>query len=170
LGVPVTGDVFGLTTTDTTDMGIGQKWEMFVDQLDVVLPMTYPSHFNRGSYGYSHPNAHPYAMIDNALKDAKQRSAGILNAARIVPWYQDFTLGPPRYKAPQVRAQMKAGYDNGVLGWVLWNPGSRYTLAALRAKSDTSTAATDGARDASPPPKSTPRRPAPPETTARSPK
>src|SRR6202035_3710015 len=36
LGVPVTADVFGLTASDTTDMGIGQRWEMFVDQLDVV--------------------------------------------------------------------------------------------------------------------------------------
>jgi hypothetical protein len=42
LGVPVTIDVFGLTATDSTDMGIGQRWEMFVDQADVVLPMVYP--------------------------------------------------------------------------------------------------------------------------------
>jgi hypothetical protein len=27
---------------------------------------------------------------------------------------------------------MQAGYDNGVRGWMLWNPGSRYTTAALR--------------------------------------
>jgi hypothetical protein len=49
----------------------------------------------------------------------------------IRPWYQDFTLGPPHYGAEQVRAQMRAGYDNGVYGWVLWNPGSRYTMSAL---------------------------------------
>ncbi|GAC1514785.1 MAG: hypothetical protein NVS1B4_03320 [Gemmatimonadaceae bacterium] len=169
LGVPVTGDVFGLTTSDTTDMGIGQKWEMFVDQLDVVLPMTYPSHFNAGSYGVAHPNAHPYAMIDNALKDAKERSATIPNAARVVPWYQDFTLGRPRYTAEQVRAQMKAGYDNGILSWVLWNPGSRYTLAALRAKGDTTMPVTRPKGGASPPPQSTRQRPVPPGTAAHSP-
>jgi HAD superfamily hydrolase (TIGR01549 family) len=39
LGVPMTIDVFGLTATDTTDMGIGQRWELFIDQADVVLPM-----------------------------------------------------------------------------------------------------------------------------------
>jgi hypothetical protein len=49
-----------------------------------------------------------------------------------VPWYQDFTLGPPRYGAEHVRAQIQAGYDNGVRGWMLWNPGSRYTTTALR--------------------------------------
>lgn len=131
LGVPVTGDVFGLTATDTTDMGIGQRWEMFVDQLDVVLPMAYPSHYAPGTYGLGTPNAHPYAVIDNTLKDAKRRSAAVPHAATLRPWYQDFTLGPPHYYASQVRAQIKAGYDNGVEGWMLWNPGSRYTVGAL---------------------------------------
>jgi hypothetical protein len=132
LGVPVTADVFGLTTTDTTDMGIGQRWESFIDQVDVVLPMTYPSHYAPGTYKLANPNARPYAVIDHALQDARSRSAGIPNAAAIVPWYQDFTLGPPRYGVEQVRAQIEAGYDNGVMSWMLWNPGSRYTLGALK--------------------------------------
>ena len=130
--VPMAIDVFGLTATDTTDMGIGQKWEQFVDQADVVLPMTYPSHYAPGTYGLGNPNAHPYAVLDHSLRDAKRRSAGIAGAGQLVPWYQDFTLGPPRYGAEHVRAQMQAGYDNGVRGWMLWNPGSRYTTEALR--------------------------------------
>jgi len=112
LDVPMTIDVFGLTATDTTDMGIGQKWEMFVDQADVVLPMDYPSHFAPGTYKLRNPNARPYQTIDNALKDAKRRSAAIANAARIVPWYQDFTLGPPRYGGVEVQAQIRVGRDN----------------------------------------------------------
>jgi hypothetical protein len=130
-GIRVTADVFGLTATDTTDMGIGQKWEMFVDQVDVVLPMVYPSHFARGTYKYRNPNAHPYATIDRVLKDVIARTRSIPNAARIIPWYQDFTLGPPHYYAAEVRAQKKAGYDNGFQSWILWNPKSNYTLAAL---------------------------------------
>ena len=133
--IPMTIDVFGLTATDTTDMGIGQKWEKFVDQAEVVLPMVYPSHFAPGTYKLGNPNAHPYATIDHALKDMKRRSAGIAGAAKIVPWYQDFTLGPPHYNAEQVRAQMKAGYDNGFQSWILWNPGSRYTVSALSPES-----------------------------------
>jgi len=132
LRIPVTIDVFGLTATDTTDMGIGQKWEMFVDQADVVLPMVYPSHFAPGTYKLANPNARPYATIDRAMKDVKRRSANVVNAAKIIPWYQDFTLGPPRYGAEQVRAQIKAGYDNGFQSWILWNPGSRYTASALQ--------------------------------------
>jgi hypothetical protein len=131
LGMRVTADVFGLTATDTTDMGIGQRWEMFIDQVDVVLPMIYPSHFARGTYRLRNPNARPYETIDHALKDAIARSDSIPNAASIIPWYQDFTLGAPRYGAAQIRAQMKAGYDNGFQSWILWNPSSNYTIAAL---------------------------------------
>ena len=129
--IPVTADVFGLTATDTTDMGIGQKWEMFVDQVDVVLPMVYPSHFARGTYKIRNPNAHPYATIDRVLKDVIARTDSIPNAARIIPWYQDFTLGSPHYYAAEIRAQKKAGYDNGFQSWILWNPKSNYTIAAL---------------------------------------
>jgi hypothetical protein len=135
LGMRVTADVFGLTATDTTDMGIGQRWEMFIDQVDVVLPMIYPSHFARGTYKLRNPNARPYETIDHALKDAIARSDSIPNAARIIPWYQDFTLGAPRYGPAQIRAQMKAGYDNGFQSWILWNPKSNYTIAALEPRS-----------------------------------
>jgi hypothetical protein len=159
-GVPVTADVFGLTTSDTTDMGIGQLWEKFIDAVDAVLPMTYPSHYSPGNYGLQRPNAAPYKVIDRALRDAKRRSAGIANAARIVPWYQDFTLGAPRYGAEHVRAQIQAGYDNGIYDWLLWNPSSRYTIAALRPADDRSDSApsprplSDGQR-----PQSSPRSP-----------
>jgi hypothetical protein len=129
--VRVTADVFGLTATDTTDMGIGQRWESFIDQVDVVLPMAYPSHYAPATYGLGNPNAHPYQVIDHTLRDARRRSVGVPNAARVIPWYQDFTLGPPRYGAEQVRAQIRAGYDNGVRSWILWNPRSRYTVEAL---------------------------------------
>jgi hypothetical protein len=137
-GVPMTIDVFGLTTSDTTDMGIGQRWEMFIDQADAVLPMTYPSHYAPGSYGIALPNARPYEVLLHALRDAKRRTAGISGAARIVPWYQDFTLGAPRYGAEQVRAQIRAGYEAGYDDWLLWNPGSRYTIGALLPERDKS--------------------------------
>jgi hypothetical protein len=131
LGVPMAIDVFGLTTSDSTDMGIGQRWEQFADQADVVLPMTYPSHYARGTYGIARPNANPYDVLDHALTDGLARNRTVVNAAEIVPWYQDFTLGAPRYGVKQLRAQMQAGYDNGVRSWMLWNPGSKYTIGAL---------------------------------------
>jgi len=161
LGVPVTADVFGLTTSEPTDMGIGQVWEKMIDAVDVILPMTYPSHYARGNYGLRHPNGAPYQVIDRALRDAKRRSAGIPNAAKVIPWYQDFTLGPPRYGVKEVRAQIQAGYDNGVYDWILWNPGSKYTVGALRPADEQSAGTTtDSPRSAAEThPRSSPRSP-----------
>jgi hypothetical protein len=147
LKVRMTIDVFGLTSTDTTDMGIGQRWEMFIDRADVVLPMNYPSHFAPGTYGLGNPNAKPYETIAHALEDAKRRTQDVAGAANIIPWYQDFTLGPPRYGVEQVRAQIKSGYASGFPSWILWNPRSVYTIAALGSDSAAvQRAASDSAR------------------------
>lgn len=131
LGVHVTADVFGVTTTATRDVGIGQVWESFIDVVDVALPMVYPSHYWKGSFGYQRPNSYPYEIVRHALEDAIERSAEMEDAGATRPWLQDFTLGAPRYEAPEVRAQIQATYDVGIEEWILWNPGSRYTEAAL---------------------------------------
>jgi hypothetical protein len=132
LAAPMSIDVFGLTTTDTGDMNIGQQWERFATVADIVQPMTYPSHYSTGLYGFENPNANPYGVIDHALKDAIARNKHVKHAPQIVPWYQDFSIGEPAYGVEQLRAQMQAGYDNGIRSWLLWNAGSTYTLDALR--------------------------------------
>ena len=131
LDVQVTADVFGVTTSFTRDVGIGQVWESFIDVVDVALPMVYPSHYWKGSFGFDEPNSHPYEIVRAALEDAVGRSALIAGAGATRPWLQDFDLGPPRYDAPEVRAQIQATYDVGIDEWILWNPGSRYTEEAL---------------------------------------
>jgi hypothetical protein len=131
LGAPITADVFGLTVSVRNDMGIGQQWEKMVDAVDAILPMVYPSHYARGSYGIAEPNANPYQLIKTTLGHAVRRSAQVPNAAVIRPWLQDFTLGAPRYGPAHVRAQIQGVYDAGLHDWILWNPGSNYTEAAL---------------------------------------
>ncbi len=131
VGAEVTADVFGVTTSARHDVGIGQVWESFIDVIDVALPMVYPSHYWEGSFGYRKPNSHPYEIVRHALEDALGRSAAMEGAGATRPWLQDFTLGAPRYEAPEVRAQIQATYDAGIEEWILWNPGSRYTEAAL---------------------------------------
>jgi hypothetical protein len=131
LDVPITADVFGLTVTTKGDMGIGQQWEKMIDAVDVILPMVYPSHFIRGNYGLSNPNSFPYRTIRRSMDDAIARSKSVPNAARIRPWLQAFTLGPPRYGPAHVRAQIEAVYDAGLTEWVLWSPGSNYDASAF---------------------------------------
>jgi hypothetical protein len=133
LGVPFTIDIFGLTTSATTDMGIGQYWEDLVTQADVVLPMVYPSHYQRGAYGFARPNYEPYAVVRKALEYGIRRSKPIPGAAKIRPWLQSFTLGKPRYTAVEIRAQIQAAEDLGIQDWVLWNARGVYPADAFRS-------------------------------------
>ena len=130
-GVTMTLDVFGATTSGQSDVGIGQYWERFISSVDVALPMVYPSHYWVGSFGMRDPNGHPYEIVREALVSGLQRSETVEGAGIIRPWLQDFTLGSPRYEAPEVRAQIQATYDAGIDEWLLWNASSRYTEAAL---------------------------------------
>jgi hypothetical protein len=131
LDVEVTADVFGMTTSASRDIGIGQVWELVIDQVDAALPMVYPSHYWSGSFGYEEPNAYPYEVVKRALEDALRRSAEVDGAGTTRPWLQAFTLGKPRYEVPEVRAQIQGAYDAGIQEWILWNPGSRYDERAL---------------------------------------
>ncbi len=130
-GVAMTMDVFGATTSAQSDVGIGQYWERFIGSVDVALPMVYPSHYWTGSFGIQDPNGHPYEIVRQALVAGLERSKAVEGAGTTRPWLQDFTLGAPRYEAPEVRAQIQATYDAGIEEWVLWNPSSRYTEDAL---------------------------------------
>ena len=130
-GVAMTMDVFGATTSAQSDVGIGQYWERFIGSVEVALPMVYPSHYWVGSFGIQDPNGHPYEVVRAALVSGLQRSEAVEGAGVMRPWLQDFTLGSPRYEAPEVRAQIQATYDAGIDEWLLWNASSRYTEAAL---------------------------------------
>ncbi len=131
MGVPFTVDVFGLTTSARTDLGIGQYWEDVSSLADVVLPMLYPSHYNRGAYGITFPNAEPYAVVSRALEDGLKRNENTPNAARIRPYLQSFSIRWVRYTAVEVRAQIDAVHDVGLTDWVLWNASGRYPAGAF---------------------------------------
>ncbi len=139
LGVPFTIDVFGLTTSAPTDMGIGQLWEDLVTSADVVLPMVYPSHYFRGYYSLQHPNREPYLVVRRAMQDALKRSRGLGKTAEIRPYLQAFTLGQPRYTPAHVREQIRAAEELGIRSWVLWNPRSAYDPGIFRPASRTVT-------------------------------
>ncbi|MFP4623941.1 MAG: putative glycoside hydrolase, partial [Gemmatimonadota bacterium] len=135
LEVPVTADVFGITTSTRLDIGIGQVWEEMSDVVDVLLPMVYPSHYPDGSWEYENPNAAPYQIVKRAMDDAVARSLLIDGAAAIRPWLQAFSMGEPAYGPRHVRAQIDAVYDAGLREWILWSPGVRYNREALASES-----------------------------------
>lgn len=128
-GIRTTADIFGLVTTVGGALEVGQRWEPMVQAVDVVLPMVYPSHYPRGSFGIPRPNAAPYDVIHIAISRGRVRNEALgLKGERVRPWLQAFTLGQPRYGPGEIEAQKKAVYDSGYEGWVLWHPGSNYDL------------------------------------------
>jgi hypothetical protein len=128
-GIRTTADIFGLVTTVNGALEIGQQWEPIAKVTDVVLPMVYPSHYPRGSFGIARPNAEPYRIIHAAISRARERNEAIgVKGEHVRPWLQAFSLGQPKYGPEHIRAQKQAVYDSGYDGWVLWHPGSNYDI------------------------------------------
>ncbi len=127
MGVPISADIFGLVLSITDDLNIGQKLEKIADAVDYISPMVYPSHYPKGSFGFAEPNKHPYEVISKAFQDGNKRIKG--TQAKFRPWIQDFDLGSPPYRKEQIADQIKALKDNGVHGFLLWNPRNKYDPA-----------------------------------------
>lgn len=141
-------DVFGQTTTNTDDLGIGQIFEDALGYFDYICPMVYPSHYVAGFLGYQNPAEHPYQVVSYAtgsaiarkkVYDAVQGSnpppGGKKPAvsATIRPWLQDFNLGAT-YDATMVSEQVRAVLEatgTDFKGFMLWNASNIYTKEAL---------------------------------------
>ncbi|MFH1368682.1 MAG: putative glycoside hydrolase [Elusimicrobiota bacterium] len=130
-GVNISIDVFGLTTTSLSDMGIGQRIVEMAEWVDYVSPMVYPSHYYKGEYGIPDPNSAPYQTVFLAAEGAKNRMGAY--AVKLRPYLQDFSMGY-KYGKEEVRAQIQACYDNDIGDWLLWNPRCVYTRSALKGK------------------------------------
>lgn len=133
--VYVSADVFGLTTTATDDMGIGQIWENIAPNVDYISPMTYPSHYAKGTYGISNPDDFPYDIMFRAAQDAKQRNQNLKEAGQtpaiIRPWIQDFDY-LRNYTATDVKNQIKALEEQGITQYLIWNAANSYTVEAFK--------------------------------------
>ncbi|MBM7625032.1 putative glycoside hydrolase [Sporohalobacter salinus] len=123
LKVPISIDVFGLTTTGN-NLGIGQDFKLLAQRIDYISPMVYPSHYQSGIYGLVSPEKAPYSTVYNSMQDAKKKLKGETNQIR--PWLQDFSLRY-NYGVEEVREQITAAKASGLDSWLLWNPASNYT-------------------------------------------
>lgn len=132
-GIPVSADVFGIITTTSHDVGIGQIFENIAPHVDAIAPMIYPSHYPKGFRGYDNPAAVPYEIITIATEGAIQKLQALdMNPVKhLRPWIQDFDLGAT-YDAQKVTAQIQALYDLGITSFFVWDPANKYTQEAYR--------------------------------------
>ncbi|OGZ70436.1 MAG: hypothetical protein A2644_01760 [Candidatus Zambryskibacteria bacterium RIFCSPHIGHO2_01_FULL_39_63] len=141
----ISADIFGQTTINTDDMGIGQILEDAFEYFDYICPMVYPSHYVSGFIGYNNPSQYPYEVIKYSIDSAVKRrvaydklinkDAGELpkKMAQIRPWLQDFNMGAD-YTADMVKQEIKALEDSikkEYVGYLMWNPSNIYTKEAI---------------------------------------
>lgn len=132
LGVKVSVDIFGYAASVPAAEGIGQDFIKISQNVDVISPMVYPSHYGPGWYGNAVPDANPYDTIFGAMKDTKLKIEPLgENQPIIRPWIQDFTApwvkGYIKYGKKEVEAQIKAIEDSGLQEYLLWNASNNYT-------------------------------------------
>ncbi len=157
-------DLFGMVTTNYDDLSIGQVIERAVPYFDFVAPMVYPSHYPKSFLGLGNPNDYPYKVVNYAMASGVSRLAAettpmqgfthtrigtttpavykkaVYPASKLRTWIQDFDYGGD-YDAADVRAEIQASYDAGVMSWMIWAPSNIYTQAALNPSSDTTSSA-----------------------------
>lgn len=130
-GIVMSADVFGQTTVNIDDLGIGQVLEDILPYFDYVAPMVYPSHFIPSFNGFDNPAAHPYEVINFTMMRAVERTAAASSSPeKIRPWLQAFDMGAT-YTPEMIRKQIQATYDAGLMSWMLWDPANTYDRAAL---------------------------------------
>jgi hypothetical protein len=130
--IPISGDLFGLTTSDVGDLGIGQVLENALAHFDYVAPMVYPSHYAAGFNGWKNPASVPYDLIHYAMSEGiKKAEAASTTPEKLRPWLQDFSIGHTDYTPEMVRAQITATNDVGLTSWMMWNAANHYTASAL---------------------------------------
>lgn len=154
-------DLFGMTTTNYDDLSIGQVQDRAAPYFDFIAPMVYPSHYPGSFLGLGNPNDYPYKVVNYAMQAGVDRMVSsttpmqgflhepimaenasgtpystdlytkpVYGADKFRTWIQDFDYGGD-YDAADVRAQIQASYDAGVMDWMIWAPSNIYTKAAL---------------------------------------
>ncbi|MGF7045800.1 hypothetical protein J2T13_000260 [Paenibacillus sp. DS2015] len=134
LGVRVSVDIFGYAASVPAAEGIGQDMVKISENVDVIAPMVYPSHYSTGWFGAKDPDKEPYVTIKGSMVDTHKKLDPLGDQKPIIrPWIQDFTaswLGSghyTKYGKKEVGEQIRALKDMQVDEFLLWNASNRYS-------------------------------------------
>lgn len=134
LGIKVSVDIFGYAASVPAAEGIGQDFVKISDQVDIICPMIYPSHYTTGWFNAKDPDKAPYQTIKGAIADTQKKLAALGEEQPIIrPWIQDFTaswLGKghyTKYGKHEVQEQIRALNEMNIDEYLLWNASNRYT-------------------------------------------
>ncbi len=135
LGVYTSIRVFGSSLIERGDLNIGMDVVALAPQVDYISPLIYPVEWEPGAFGIDQPIAKPNELVRQALLSAQSRLKE--RAIQVRPWLQDFSRPNAQYTETQVRDQINAVEEfqaKGGAGWILYNPNSKYSVAAITPK------------------------------------
>lgn len=148
--IVTSADLFGMVTTNTDDLNIGQVLERALPYFDYVAPMVYPSHYPKGFNGWNDVNAVPYELMKFVMQSAIDRTVSptsvvdslahtrigtstpalyskpVYAKQKMRPWLQDFDY-PVEYTPAMVEAQIRANADVGLHSYMFWDPSNKYS-------------------------------------------
>jgi hypothetical protein len=130
IGIPIGTDVFGFNAWSRMSY-LGQDIEMISHYVDVISPMSYPSHYPRDFY-------RELSYLDRArliYEEGTRRTRAITEDRVLVRQYvQAFLIGSFELSFEQpvyfdyLNRQLEASIDGGGSGFTLWNNSGRYYM------------------------------------------
>ena len=143
-GIVTSADLFGMTTTNTDDLNIGQVWERALPYFDYLAPMVYPSHYPKNFNGWPNPNTVPYELIKFVMSAAVERTIAPTSVVKTKQSEALFNtvVVPATSGTPTTTEQVFTGlYSKPVFSkykarpWLQdFNYGGTYDAAAVRAQ------------------------------------
>ena len=129
LNVYVSADVFGESSYGSGYItSYGQYWPAISTVVDVISAMPYTDHFGYNYGGHPEPWVYPYDTINTWAKTAAKGQKLSASPAIARTWVTAYNTPVAArgtvvsYNGPEVSAQIKALYDNGLDGgYMTWN-------------------------------------------------
>ena len=118
--------LFGYSAWSHYSSNVGQRIETLQLYADTIYPMLYPSHFHKGTMGFSDPNAHPFEMISGGYRAAISK---ITTDCKIIPMIQGFSYAPEK-----IAQQILAVKKDKMPGFICWNPSGNHSQLAQALK------------------------------------
>jgi len=143
-GVVLSADLFGMTTTNTDDLNIGQVLERAMPYFSFIAPMVYPSHYPATWNGFPNPNHYPYEVVNISMKEAARRSTATRTTVKTSnnkPIYNEVTEYDPNLGATTTKKVLSGFYEKSSFDANVMRPwlqdfkyGGDYTPADIRAQ------------------------------------
>ncbi|MEK7195357.1 MAG: putative glycoside hydrolase [Patescibacteria group bacterium] len=136
-GAKISADLFGLSTINRDDLGIGQVIESAYKYFDYVCPMVYPSHYASGFLGYANPAKYPYEVVKYSMEHALARLKGETAVSATSSASSSSTSATTTPDAPVIpqTSGTEPDYRSKLRPWLQdFNLGAVYDASMVRAQ------------------------------------